>query len=64
MDPHVGSLVTGLDQNRVSGLWKIFYVGFFAGPIEFGADGPNLIVLYSIVPWIGVMAAGYAFGKF
>jgi uncharacterized membrane protein len=63
MDPHVGNLIAGMDQNRLSGLWKIFYVGFFAGPIQFGADGPNLIVLYSIVPWIGVMAAGYAFGK-
>ncbi len=37
-------------------LKKILYVGFFEGPI-----GP-LIVLYSIIPWIGVMAAGYAFG--
>src|SRR5262249_4587132 len=33
------------------------------GPIQFGPNGPNLIVLYSIIPWIGVMAAGYAFGK-
>jgi len=63
MDSHMGPLLDGLDQNRLSGLWKITYVGFFAGPIQFGADGPNLIVLYSIVPWIGVMAAGYAFGK-
>jgi uncharacterized membrane protein len=63
MDSHVGALLEGIDANRFSGLWKIFYVGFFAGPVQFGADGPNLIVLYSIVPWIGVMAAGYAFGK-
>jgi len=63
MDPHMRTLLEGLDQNRLSGLWKIMYVGFFAGPIQFGADGPNLIVLYSIIPWIGVMAAGYAFGK-
>ena len=63
MDSHVGSLIEGLDTNRFSALWKIFYVGFFAGPIQFGPDGPNLIVLYSIIPWIGVMAAGYAFGK-
>jgi len=34
------------------------YIGFFNGPV----DGTPLIVLYSIVPWIGVMAAGYAFG--
>jgi uncharacterized membrane protein len=63
MDSHMGALLDGLDQNRLSGLWEIFYVGFFAGPVRFGPDGPNLIVLYSIIPWIGVMAAGYAFGK-
>ena len=63
MDSHMGALLDGLDQNRLSGLWKIMYVGFFAGPIQFDSDGPNLIVLYSIIPWIGVMAAGYAFGK-
>lgn len=63
MDSHMGALLDSLDQNRFSGLWKIFYVGFFAGPVRFGPDGPNLIVLYSIIPWIGVMAAGYAFGK-
>jgi uncharacterized membrane protein len=63
MDPHMGKLLDGLDENRLSGLWKILYVGFFGGPVQFGSDGPNLIVLYSIVPWIGVMAAGYAFGK-
>jgi uncharacterized membrane protein len=63
MDPRMHTLLEGLDQNRLSGLWKIMYVGFFAGPIQFGPNGPNLIVLYSIIPWIGVMAAGYAFGK-
>ena len=45
-----------------SAVWKVLYIGFFAGPIEFGSEGPNLIVLYSIVPWIGVMMVGYAFG--
>jgi uncharacterized membrane protein len=63
MDSHMGTLLDGLDANRFSSLWKILYVGFFAGPIQFGPNGPNLIVLYSIVPWIGVMAAGYAFGR-
>jgi uncharacterized membrane protein len=63
MDSHMGKLLEGLDANPLSGLWKIMYVGFFAGPIRFGPDGPNLIVLYSIIPWIGVMAAGYAFCK-
>ena len=40
-------------------LWKILYVGFAQGYVS----GTPLIVLYSIVPWIGVMAAGYAFGS-
>lgn len=53
-----GSLTNDLG----SAIWKLLYVGFYAGPIQFGADGPSLIVLYSIVPWVGVMAAGYAFG--
>jgi uncharacterized membrane protein len=39
-------------------LWKILYRGFFNGPVA----GTPLIVLYSIIPWIGVMAAGYWFG--
>jgi len=39
-------------------LWKILYIGFFEGPVA----GTPLIVLYSIIPWIGVMAAGYSFG--
>ncbi len=63
MDSHLGALLDGMDTNRFSGLWKILYVGFFAGPVQFGPNGPNLTVLYSIIPWIGVMAAGYAFGK-
>lgn len=64
LDPYVyPTLIPGLGNDLGSVLWKIFYVGFYAGPISFGADGPSLIVLYSIVPWAGVIAAGYAFGK-
>jgi len=43
--------------DNVSALWKVLYVGFYAGPIQFGPDGPNLIVLYSIIPWVGVIVA-------
>ncbi|MCI0690695.1 heparan-alpha-glucosaminide N-acetyltransferase domain-containing protein [candidate division KSB1 bacterium] len=63
IDPYLDELIPALGNGSLGGFWKILYLGFFAGPIRFGADGPNLIVLYSIVPWIGVMAAGYAFGK-
>jgi uncharacterized membrane protein len=63
MDSHLPKLMAGLEQNPLSGLWKILYIGFFAGPVQFGPDGPYLMVLYSIIPWVGVMAAGYAFGK-
>jgi uncharacterized membrane protein len=35
---------------------------YFGGVVHLGRNGPPIAVLYSIVPWIGVMAAGYAFG--
>lgn len=47
--------------DTVSAWWKLGYVGFWAGPIPLGPDGPSLTVLYSFVPWVGVMAAGYGF---
>jgi uncharacterized membrane protein len=50
MDSHLPNLLAGLDSSKFSALWKIFYVGFFAGPVQFGPNGPNLIVLYSIIP--------------
>jgi uncharacterized membrane protein len=35
---------------------------YFGGVIPLGNGGPPLFVLFVIVPWIGVMMAGYAFG--
>jgi uncharacterized membrane protein len=32
------------------------------GSIQLGKGGPDLEILYNIIPWIGVMAAGYGFG--
>ena len=48
-------------QSSLSWLWQLLY---FGGGISLGGgeDGPRLAVLYSIIPWIGVMAAGFAFG--
>ena len=50
---------TGLEQSSLSWLWQILY---FGGPMQVGENGPTLVALYSIFPWIGVLAAGYAFG--
>lgn len=61
MDSHLEAVVGHLNDNAASGLWKILYVGFYAGPVRMGER--QLFVLYSIIPWIGVMAAGYAFGR-
>ncbi|HVT39637.1 MAG TPA: heparan-alpha-glucosaminide N-acetyltransferase domain-containing protein [Gemmatimonadaceae bacterium] len=41
----------------------IFQFLYFGGPVQLGQNGPTIGVLYSIVPWIGVMAVGYAFGE-
>jgi uncharacterized membrane protein len=62
LDGLMPSLVPSLTNDLGSALWKILYVGFYAGPIQLGADGPSLTVLYSLIPWVGVMATGYAFG--
>ena len=40
-------------------IWRFLY---FGGGVKLGHSGPEVAVTYSIVPWIGVMAAGYAFG--
>lgn len=54
----IGALPDGLGWLRTA-----LYVGFFDEPIRLGAGGPPLVVLYTIIPWAGVIAAGYAFGR-
>lgn len=63
MDAHMGDLIASFSGGARDALWSILYVGFFAGPIAIAENAPSIIVLYSIVPWIGVVAAGYAFGR-
>lgn len=55
------NLVPAPSGDSVSPLLSILYYGIARGPIDFG-NGWTFSVLYSIVPWIGVMAAGYGFG--
>lgn len=50
---------TWLPGSPLEGWWRVLY---FGGEFRFFGTGPKLVVLYSIIPWAGVMAAGYAFG--
>jgi uncharacterized membrane protein len=60
VDPFRAQLIPVLRASPLAWVWQLLY---FGGGIELGGpNGPLLMVLYSIVPWIGVMAAGYWFG--
>jgi uncharacterized membrane protein len=61
MDSLSPSVVTSLGQGSLSWLWKLLYLGGMVS-LGRGETAPPLIVLYSLIPWAGVMAAGYAFG--
>jgi uncharacterized membrane protein len=63
VDPYLGQLIPVLTKSRLAWLWTILYLGPITGPFALWPGGPQLFVLYSIIPWIGVMAAGYAFAR-
>lgn len=51
--------MNALGQGSAAALWQVLYLG---GPFRIGANGPPLFVLFVLVPWIGLMMAGYGFG--
>ena len=52
-------VVSRLTPESFAWLWRFVY---FGGVFSLRPQGPAVAVLYSIVPWVGVMAIGYAFG--
>jgi uncharacterized membrane protein len=52
------NVFTPISQALPSAIGKFLYLG---DAVQVG-DGPPILILYVIVPWIGVMAAGYWFG--
>jgi uncharacterized membrane protein len=54
------AIAQALGEDGPGGLLAILY---FGGPVRFGAVTTPVLVLFVIVPWIGVMMAGYAFGR-
>jgi len=59
IDPFLPDLIPVLYAGELNSSWQFLY---FGGPIFGSGEAPVMFVLYSIVPWIGVMAAGYGFG--
>jgi uncharacterized membrane protein len=60
IDPYLRDLGRSLAENPMRWAFQFLY---FGGSVQIGDSGPRIAILYSLLPWIGVMAAGYAFGK-
>ncbi|MDQ2767934.1 MAG: heparan-alpha-glucosaminide N-acetyltransferase domain-containing protein [Gemmatimonadota bacterium] len=59
-DLFAGQLGTAFGDAGPGWLLQVLY---FGGVFNIGKSGPPLFVLFVIVPWIGVMMAGYGFGR-
>jgi uncharacterized membrane protein len=58
---NVFGAIGGVLPQSLHPLWELIYPA--GSELRLGSGGPNVTVLYTIVPWIGVMCAGYAFGS-
>lgn len=55
------NLLDGLPTSG-DGIWMILWTVLHQGGLLGPASGPQLLVLYPLIPWLGVMAAGYCLG--
>ena len=53
-------LVHAFGSDGPNWLLRIIY---FGGGVRIGKSGPPLYILYVLVPWVGLMFAGYVFGR-
>lgn len=60
VDPYARDLGRAAAESPTRWIWQFLY---FGGSVTLGSGGPRIAILYSLLPWIGVMAAGYAFGR-
>ena len=60
IDPWLPAHADALFSSPHAWLWQLTYLG---GTFSAGKEGPVFAVLYSLIPWIGVIALGYAFGR-
>jgi uncharacterized membrane protein len=59
IDPYVRDLGRAVADDPLRWAYQFLY---FGGSVRVGEAGPRIAILYSLLPWIGVMAAGYTFG--
>ncbi len=60
VDPNIRTIGQAIGESPFRWFWQFLY---FGGSVTLGDSGPRIVILYSLIPWIGVMAAGYAFGR-
>ena len=60
VDPYLRDFGRSMAESPLRWFWQFMY---FGGSVNLRASGPRIAILYTLLPWIGVMAAGYAFGR-
>lgn len=60
IDPYSRDIGNAVAESPLRWVYQFLYLG---GSVRIGESGPRMVILYSLLPWIGVMAAGYAFGR-